>query len=145
MKPIRIVLFVFAVVFAQLTFAKDDYYGNIKLRSIGVGNMPQNERIHNTTLQNNTNLSYMHYYGQRTDDQYHTMPMTHNYTALRVNGGSVPAGSNQPFEGDVVTTGNAMYAFPSTNPKEPGATPIGDALPFMVLLSLGYAFVRSKK
>ena len=144
MKSIRIVLFVFAVVFAQLTFAKDGYYGNIKLRSIGVGNKPQNERIHNTTLQNNTNSSYMHYYGQRTDDQYHTMPMTHNYTALRVNSGSTPTASNQPFEGDVVATGNAMYAFPS-NPKDPGVTPIGDALPFMVLLALGYAFVRSKR
>ena len=144
MKPIRIVLFVFAVVFAQLTFAKDDYYGNIKLRSIGVGNMPQNERMNQTTLQNNANSSYMHYYGQRTNDHYHTMPMTNNYSALRVNSGSVPAGSNQPFEGDVVTTGNAMYAFPS-NPKDPGVTPIGDAVPFMVLLALVYAFVKFRR
>jgi hypothetical protein len=141
MKPIRLILFVFAIVLAQLTFAKDGYYGNIKLRSIGVGNMSQNERIQYTTLQNNANSSYMHYYGKRTDDQYHTMPMTHNYTTLKMN--SAMSGANKPFEGDVVVTGNAMYAFPS-NPKDPGA-PIGDAVPFVVLLALGYVVVRRKK
>ena len=143
MKPIRIVLFVFAVVFAQLTFAKDDYYGNIKLRSIGVGNMPQKERINQTILQNNTNSLYMHYYGKRTDDQYHNLPMANNYSSLRVGGSSVATGSNQPFEEDVVTTGNMMYAFPS-NPKDPGA-PIGDALPFVVLLAGVYVFIRSRE
>ena len=150
MKSIRIVLFVFAVVFAQLTFAKDGYYGNIKLRSIGVGNMPQNERMNQTTLQNNANSSYMHYYGQRTNDQYHTMPMTNNYTALRVNGGATNSNANQPFNGgDAVQTGGAMY-IPGSNPNNPGTTvdsPIGDAVPFMVLMALVYAgvmFVRRR-
>jgi hypothetical protein len=71
------------------------------------------------------------------------MPMTNNYSALRVNGGATNSNANQPFNGgEVVQTGNAMY-IPTTNPPHPG--PIGDALPFMVLLALGYAFVRSKR
>jgi hypothetical protein len=35
-----------------------------------------------------------------------------------------------------------MY-IPTTNPSHPG--PIGDAVPFVALLALGYVFVRSKK
>ena len=139
----KIILFVFAIVAAQLIFAaKDGYYGNIKLRSIGVGNMPQTERGYQVTLQNNTNSSYMHYYGRQADNQNYSTQMTHNYTALRVN---TPASiSNQPFEGDVVTTGNAMYAFPEL-PKDPGSVPVGDAMPFVVLLALGYIYLRSRE
>ena len=142
---LKFILFVFVIVVAQFAFAaKDDYYGNIKLRSIGVGNMPQNERMHQATLQDNANSSYMHYYGKRIDDQNHNAPMTNNYSALRVNGGATNSNANQPFSGgEVVQTGNAMYAFMENNPSHPG--PIGDAVPFMVLLALGYVFVRSKK
>ena len=139
---LKFILFVFAIVVAQFAFAaRDGYYGNIKLRSIGVGNVPQTERGYHMTMPNNQSSSYTYYYGKRTDDQYYSTPMTHNYTGLKVN--TYASNSNQPFEGDVVATGNAMY-FPEL-PKDPGATPIGDALPFMVLLALGYVFVRSKK
>ncbi len=141
---LKFILFVFVIVVAQFAFAaKDGYYGNIKLRSIGVGNVPQTERGYHMTMPNNQSSSYMHYYGKRTDDQYHNLPMANNYTSLRVGGSSVATGSNQPFEEDVVTTGNMMYAFPS-NPKDPGA-PIGDAIPFVALLALGYVFVRSRE
>ena len=83
---LKFILFVFAIVVAQFAFAaKDGYYGNIKLRSIGVGNVPQTERGYHMTMPNNQSSSYTYYYGKRTDDQYYSTPMTHNYTGLKVN------------------------------------------------------------
>ncbi len=148
------ILFVLTIVVAQFSFAaKEVYYGNIKLRSIGVGNMPQTTRTYQTTLPNNSNSTYMHYYGKRTDDQYYGAQNMQNYSAPRVNSNSYAANNahaNQPFNGgDAVQTGGAMY-IPGSNPNNPGTTvdtPIGDAVPFMVLMALAYAgvvFVRRR-
>ena len=143
------ILFVLTIVVAQFSFAaKEVYYGNIKLRSIGVGNMPQTTRSYQTTLPNNNNSTYMHYYGKRTDDQYYGAQPMQNYSAARVNSNNYTANNtaNQPFDGgDAVQTGNAMYAFMENDPSHPG--PIGDAVPFMVLMALVYAgvmFVRRR-
>ena len=144
------ILFVLTIVVAQFSFAaKEVYYGNIKLRSIGVGNMPQTTRTYQTTLPNNNNSTYMHYYGKRTDDQYYGAQPMQNYSAARVNSNNYTANNNanQPFDGgDAVQTGGAMYAFPN-RPNDPAVTPIGDAVPFMVLMALVYAgvmFVRRR-
>lgn len=142
MKPKRIILFIFVVVFAQLIFAKDDYYGNIKLRSIGVGCAPQTKKTQHFVLQNNSDATYMHYYGKTDDSRIYSMSLAVNYSELKV--GRMMSKDSEPFENDVITTGNKMYAFPS-NPNDPGVTPIGDAVPFVVLLALGYVFVRIKK
>lgn len=140
----RFILFLFVFCFSVnlLLAAKETYYGNIKLRSIGVGNMPTTEVGYRCNLYNSTFSNYTNSYG-KSDDTYDFMRSGvsyNNYTQLNVD--RTFSKEAKPFD-DVVVTGNAMYAFPS-NPKEPGA-PIGDALPFVVLLAVGYVYIRNRE
>lgn len=140
MKNKKLILFVFTFVFSLLTLSADEYYGNIRLRSIGVGYAPQTKTTERITLHNHTSSEYTRTYGRSDNAQNYTIPSASNYSTLKVDRMSK---ENKPFENDVVATGNMMYAFP-TNPKDPGA-PIGDAIPFSIILAGIYIYLRSKK
>ena len=140
----RFILFLFVFCFSVnfLLAAKETYYGNIKLRSIGVGNLPTTDARYRVNLSNNAASQTIYSY-DRADATYNYMSdvsYNSNYTKLCV--GETFSKEAKPFD-DVVVTGNAMYAFPS-NPKDPGA-PIGDALPFVVLLAVGYVYIRNRE
>lgn len=146
MKYIKIVFWVFVCLFiCNQVAAKEDRYGNIKLRSIGVG------KIHKSSIQPRfVTPNYVkngeHYvsYGRSSSEVANLVVAYQQPTAIKSYG--FTAYDKTPFiEGTVVT----MYPMYSSgfgggeDPNHPGV-PVGDAWLFVVFLVVGYVCLRNK-
>lgn len=144
MKYMKFVLLVLCALVISLNVnAKEEKYGNVTLRSIGVGNIHKKPIQQQFVTPNNSNNNYYVSYGRPTD-MSNTTVVTHQQPTT-VKAYSFTAYDNTPFAETTVATTRAMYSFGGgDDPNHPGV-PVGNALPFMIFLAGIYFFIRNRK
>lgn len=149
MKRIKVVFLLFACLFiyCQCVDAKEAMYGNIKMRSLGVGNNPNLPKQHVVLI--NSNGEMQHYQrsvvGSFVDVACVNRGVSvYNYPTLQIN--SLVKSDNMFANSEpTITSAVVYYSFGGgENPNHPGV-PIGDALPFVVLLAGGYVYKRNRE
>lgn len=139
MKYMKFVL----LFFCSLTFslninAKEEKYGNVTLRSNGnIQKGPTQQRV---AMPNNVYNSNNMSHGVLQQDVQNRMYM---YEFETLNYNDFETQDNTPFAENQQKTVQRAFGGGS-NPLHPGV-PVGDALPFMLLLTGIYVYIRNKK
>ena len=146
MKQMKIVLFIFVCLFftMQGVDAKEEMYGNIKMRSLGVGSALNLPKQHVLLLNSD---GEMRHFQRSIKGSVADVSANNGLAVYDISNMQVKQVDDNMFVNNepIVTQAVVYYSWGGgSDPSHPGV-PLGDAIPFVLLLAMGYVVLKYRK